>query len=272
MKLKSALVTSAAAIAMIASHGANAQSLYGSVFGGYATNGGGVNATGSGYLISSIWSHSPYTHVHAYGVTAQMAANSGFENGWVVGAAMGVRVDQNFRVEAELAYRNFAVEDSFRGDVDLGRFSTLVKYSKLSTITGFYVGNTNVRGVSDGDLTIWSMMANVWYDFDMGDSPIVPFVGAGLGVASLGLDYSAAGNGTYTTAYSATNVFSATARTDDSSWAFAYQFGAGVGYDFGGGLLTAQYRYFGTRDADVGFTDIGVESHNFMIGASFPLH
>ncbi len=128
---------------------------------------------------------------------------------------------------------------------------------------GTTVGNFS----SSGDAQVWSLMANLWYDFDfMGLNPegFHTFVGGGLGVAQLSLDYEASG-GTY---FGGTIGYA----LDDSAMGFAYQLGGGIGMELGGGMmLSAQYRWFGTSDVDLGNTDMRVESHNAIIGLQIPL-
>jgi len=120
---------------------------------------------------------------------------------------------------------------------------------------------------SDGEAQVWSLMANLWYDFDfMGLNPdgINTFFGGGVGVAQLDLEYNAS-MGTY---FGGTIGYG----LDDSGIGFAYQLGAGIGFDMGNGMmLSAQYRWFGTSDIDLGATDMRVESHNALIGLQIPL-
>jgi len=121
-------------------------------------------------------------------------------------------------------------------------------------------------------------MANVWYDFDMGDSPIKPFVGGGIGFAHATLDYNLTANtGISNSAYGlfGTGGYAYAGNGEESDWGFAYQLGAGIGYDLGNGLmLSAQYRYFNTSGMDLspgGQIDVDLESHNFLVGISVPI-
>ena len=81
-----------------------------------------------------------------------------------------------------------------------------------------------------------AFMANVDYDFDTG-SRWVPYVGGGLGVATISVD---------------TETDTGTSLVDDSDTVFAYQVGAGIGYEFPleeGRSITVSldWRYFGTQ-------------------------
>ncbi len=90
------------------------------------------------------------------------------------------------------------------------------------------------RGTRDlgGHVNVWSVLANGYYDFDAGTS-VTPFVGIGLGVASVsakGLDVQGLG-----------------LSVDGSDAGFAYQGLAGVKMALSADLsVNASYRYFGT--------------------------
>ena len=131
--------------------------------------------------------------------------------------------------------------------------------------------------VTDGEISSFSLMANVWYGFDLGNnSPITPFVGFGVGVANVDAEYSGRATMPYNFPYYywsgtyVTNTFDFNYSADD--WIFAWQAGVGIAYEFeGGATLSAQYRYFATGDADLGPRDISVEAHEGIIALSFPL-
>ena len=112
-----------------------------------------------------------------------------------------------------------------------------------------------------GDFSMVAFMANVDYDFDTG-SRWVPYVGGGLGVATISID---------------TENAQGISLSDDSDTVFAYQVGAGIGYEFPleeGRSVTVSldWRYFGTQDptfkGDVsgGDFDVGISGHDIGIG------
>lgn len=235
-----------------------------------------------------------------------------FSNGFVVGGAFGMDFGDGWRGELELAYRsndvdsggnfrrmNTGVLSQFSYVATATRKSYRYAYSISSVLytntftynvgVGTATGTTTIlagssyglgpykgtgtttpltgsatgRFSSGGEANTWSIMANLWYDFDLGNNFFTTF-GGGIGAAHLDLEYNA----------SMATYFSGTAsyRLDDSGWGFAYQVGAGLGYELGGGMtLSAQYRYFGTTDIDVGNTDLAVQSHNFLVGLNIPL-
>ncbi len=136
-------------------------------------------------------------------------------------------------------------------------------------------------GSIDGELETWSFMYNIWHDFDFGDSPIHPFIGGGVGFAHARLQYNMTGL-TATGIATTTGIFGTTASIsgyrgngEETDWGFAYQIGAGLGYDFGNGMmLSAQYRYFNTGAMDLSLQDqieVNLESHNFLVGLNIPL-
>lgn len=157
---------------------------------------------------------------------------------------------------------------------------------KSTTFTGgtskFGTTDAGVAGGSiDGELETWSFMYNIWHDFDFGDSPIHPFIGGGIGFAHARLQYTMSGL-TATGIATSGVTFGTTASIsgyrgngEATDWGFAYQLGAGLGYDFGNGMmLSAQYRYFNTGAMDMSLADqaeINLESHNFLVGLNIPL-
>lgn len=100
-------------------------------------------------------------------------------------------------------------------------------------------------------------MVNGYYDFDI-ESAFTPYVGGGIGIANVSInDLAVLG----------------IPLADDDDTVFAYQFGAGVGYEISPTLtLTADYRYFATADGE--FTDAGgflfdaeYSNSTFLVGA-----
>ncbi len=169
---------------------------------------------------------------------------------------------------------------------------TIGDYIGIRYQAGFSINNADAD--MEGDLSAFSIMANLWYDFPLGDTGIVPFVGVGVGISNLTLDYVI----TQRTPISLTrhrladadivslNPPSFTSTVDDPLYVtrtlgtqlrndqavFAYQFGVGLGYEFDNGvMLTGQYRYFATQDGDFGAVNMGVESSDFLAGIVIPL-
>lgn len=113
-------------------------------------------------------------------------------------------------------------------------------------------------GKISGESTALSFMANGAYHF-LPKSAWHPFVGAGIGMARIGVDWRTT-NGSL---------------VDDTDWVFAYQGFAGVSYDVAKNWeLTAQYRYFATQDPEFSASD-GTkfsgeyQSHSLMAGFTY---
>ena len=159
-------------------------------------------------------------------------------------AALGMRLPNRLRAEAEIAYRQY--------DVDSLTVTNAGDVSGLSTGTAVTVS---------GDVTALALMANGLYDFET-DWLVTPFVMGGIGTAMV----------------VANDVKSGTVKiADDGAWVFAYQFGAGVSYAFDKRWsLEASYRLFGTTDPELKDTagdkfDTEFMSHSFLFGARYEL-
>ena len=105
---------------------------------------------------------------------------------------------------------------------------------------------------ADGDLSILSLLANGYYYCEIGNSPVVPIVSAGVGVASVeyedGID-----------------------EFEKDDLVLAYQLGAGLGFRVSPSVtINAMYRYFKTTSAEFeeGENDVEVDisSHNVLLG------
>ncbi len=143
-----------------------------------------------------------------------------FDPGWGLTGAVGSDLGA-YRVEGEIGYRMF----------DLDEF----------TDAG---GSTPV----DGDVSALTFMANGYYDFEMGGSPLTPYVGLGLGLIYSDIEIVIPGFGTFS----------------DDEIDGAYQVMLGVGYDINPTtVLTAGYRFFGTMESDA------IMIHDFGLGARF---
>ena len=139
-----------------------------------------------------------------------------FKTGYVVNGAIGLKSDP-FRLEAEVGYH--------RNDLD------------------------NWEGMPppiDHFFSVWSFMANGYYDYDMKDSGISPFIMGGLGVASVIWDMPG---------------------WSDNDSVFAWQIGAGVGIKASDKVtFDISYRYFSTADPTLHDMKFSIGSHNILAG------
>ena len=170
-----------------------------------------------------------------------------FDTGFGLHGAIGHSWDA-FRLEGEVSYR--------KNDLDTLEVTNV-------TLAGIGSFTTAAAFDADGDVSALGFMANGWYDFDTG-SPWKPFVGGGLGMARISLNDA-----------SATVLGVSVPLADDDDWVFAYQVGAGIGYEVTPTtVVSLGYRFFATSDPD--FTDpTGIpfdaeyQSHNIEIGVRF---
>src|SRR5215216_5611467 len=149
------------------------------------------------------------------------------DTGFLVGGAIGAHITPNFRGEIELSFKSHDIDSADDSDGD------------------------SVTGVS-GDVDIFFILANFWYDFDMGN--FTPYIGGGVGVAKIDADLA------FYDDY--------TAELD--RWTLAGQVGAGVKWMFTDNWgLDLGYRLKATAPADFQLEDNF--SYNFT-GASFVEH
>lgn len=164
------------------------------------------------------------------------------DDGYVVGAALGMGLDDyvpGLSVELELAKRN--------NDAKIGSGSYTFYYSayyynnftpcsvSLTSFCAFYGPIVTATGgtfsVNEGKIVGLSLMANVWYEFDV-DFAVRPYIGGGVGVAMVEYD-------------------SRSGLRELEKNSFAYQLMAGIAIDLTDTLaLGLEYRYFDAPDID----------------------
>ena len=175
-----------------------------------------ANAAGSGWYVS-LTGGANWLNDNDF-VTASapdtFLFNSESETGYVIAGAVGyslANVAPGLRVEAEVAYRQNQVDGIWASD------------NVITDPTG------TDSGVLDFDHSTLSVLANVWYDFDMGG--VRPYVGGGIGWADTDVDGTFLGG-----SVPAFNV-------GDNG--FAWQLGAGVNFQVAPNVqLGVGYRYF----------------------------
>ena len=234
----------------------------------YAGDGPYVGVGGS----LSILNDAAVTAPMREGYNTPLNINSTTKNGFAVRGMAGYAFPSGFRVEAEIDYRKHKTDEmdvrspgtlakvAVDGAIALGRLPAGTEYAHLPPAQqqAFDEAAKGSQDV-DGAFSMLAFMANVDYDFETG-SRWVPYIGGGLGVATISLD---------------TKTASGTSLADDSDTVFAYQVGAGIGYEFPlaeGRSVTVSLdcRYFGTQDptfkGDVTGTEFDVEISGHDIG------
>ena len=152
----------------------------------------------------------------------------------------GVRIAGGYRIfafrpEVELSYRQIAFDD--------------IEYSSFSRDGVDEVPDAVLQTINDsievkaGHLVLLGAMANLWGDINTG-TPVTPFLGAGAGLGQVTLDDQARGE---------LSGDSADRESPESSAStFAFQVGAGLGFDLGAGVsLSLGYRLVGTTEASL---------------------
>lgn len=136
------------------------------------------------------------------------------------------------------------------------------KRGEITTVTEQSFGTRYVN--AEGYIGAFAMMVNGFFDLH-NESPVAPYVGGGIGLASVHLSDT---RGVDANAGTLNNhVF----RSDDDN-VFAYQAGAGIEVSLNKRLsLDLGYRYFGTSRASFrndwpNSTELKLESHNAAVG------
>ncbi len=169
------------------------------------------------------------------------------DTGFIVGGAIGMsfgHMVSGLRGEVEVAYRQ----------------------SKLDGIWTTNVGTpTNVSsGTIDADHSTFSVMANVWYDFDLGG--VSPYIGGGIGWAETEIDGQLVGDPVGDGPF------------DFSDNGFAWQLGGGINFDISPNVkLGVGYRYFEGPDVTINslhplnsaVADIDNTNHTALVNLTF---
>lgn len=215
MRRKLTLLASAAGAAMFLGQPAFAGGLYFSTF-------GGANFVRD------------YHHSTTTG-RETLDENFNFNTGFVLGSAVGIELDRwlhGLRVELETSYRRNKLD----GDWALTVAPNLVAPDALQS------------GSINGHSSVFALMANAWYEFDIG-TRFKPYLGGGVGWARSRQD-GAFDVGTLITSL-AVNPFNGWVVENDG---FAYQLGAGITSQIMPGVsLGLGYRYFDAPDTDLFF-------------------
>lgn len=175
--------------------------------------------------------------ISANGVSGEADTDSGYVFGGTLGYAFHPGAMWSVRTELDIGYRENDIE------------------SLSGTIAG--LGSGSISNV-DGDISIFSGLVNVWWDYNAGR--FTPYFGGGIGAANVSVnDVSVFGVGV----------------ADDSETVLAYQFGAGLAYAISDSMdISFDYRYFATDDAELsasaalggGEFDIDTGNHSIMLG------
>ena len=153
--------------------------------------------------------------------------------------AVGYRFADGLRVEGELSYRRYDFDMiNVREPGGLAAVAGLTpqQFAALQANNSPVLNQLRGPRELDGDVRSITLMANLFYDIDLG-LDFQPYVGGGVGLSRVSVKASVAGRTT----------------ADDDDTVMAYQFGAGLGYKVGGSddrpvTISLDYRYFATQD------------------------
>lgn len=143
-----------------------------------------------------------------------------YDAGYLINGAAGLKSD-SVRLEAEVGYHRNSVDSS-------------IYYDPIGA-----------------HVSMWTFMANGYYDFELSNGDVSPYVMAGLGIADASISDGNWGS-------------------ESSSTEFAWQVGAGIGLktssnttvDFG-------YRYLSPSDAEFDGGKVSLASSNFLVGIRY---
>ncbi|MBC8018706.1 MAG: porin family protein [Verrucomicrobia bacterium] len=156
------------------------------------------------------------------GVSGDIEYNAGYS----LSAVGGVEFNNGLRLEGELTFKS----------AEMDKFTS--------------------GGTVNSDLSVLAALASGYFDFK-NTSPFTPYVGGGLGVATVYV-----GRITNSTGFLLSN------KDDDT--VFAYQIGTGVGINVGSNVtLDLGYRYFGTTDPEFNDFKAEFDSHNLLAGVRY---
>ena len=200
--------------------------------------------------------------------------------GFVFGGAFGHDFGNNFRIEVEGAWRRnkFDLMGTMSG---AAAFFSRLRF--VSTGTSIYTRASSTKAISgtatgDGKIQAVSIMANAWYEFELGNSAFKPYVGGGVGWAHLRAEGALIRQVTgVAPPYSGltgliTSTFGiggpSTTRFDEHASGFAWQLGAGLDYQVSEQVsIGVQYRYF--NGGEIKDLDYDYEAHNVLGGVKF---
>lgn len=147
--------------------------------------------------------------------------------------ALGLRLTRNFRMEAELSYRDASFDD-----LDVS-------------------GVANPVDVT-GELKSTIFLLNAYYDFDIRNWRTQPYIGGGIGLAYHSGEITDPSNTTNSVA--------------DEQLGLAWNLGGGMKYRVSPRLAwTGGYRYLDSLDFEFENTDVDFSSHEFRIGLEYDL-
>ena len=206
---------------------------------------------------------------YADGTYPPLDATTSIDTGYAVRGTAGYAFASGLRAEVDISYQE---NDTTRMNVKSPGALGLVAYGssrglppseleqeyaalspqQQSTYEEAAKGTSRIRG----DITMLTVWANAFYDFDL-QSAWKPYIGGGLGFARVAIDAKSRATGN--------------SLADDDDTVFAYQFGAGLGYALSRSqeralTATLDWRYFGGDDPALKGDVTGTKFHTEIDG------
>jgi len=195
-------------------------------------------------------------------------ATTRMDTGYAVRGTAGYAFASGLRAEVDISYqKNYTTRLNVVSPGALG----LVAYSRVRGLPPAELGEEytalpaqqqsayeeTVKGTSRirGDIMMLTVWANAFYDFDL-QSAWKPYVGGGLGFTRVSIDSKST---------------TGSSLADDEDTVFAYQIGAGLGYELSRSqertlTATLDWRYFGCDDPAVKGNVTGTKFHSEIDG------
>ena len=184
-----------------------------------------------------------------------------FEDGYAISLETGLNYEGGLRSGIELAYTSADVKNHARVTLNGGNINDLDAATLTGSATAIGADIGTIVADGQGDVTTTALFLNAYYDFNS-DSAFQPYVGVGIGVSHISVDYSPSG----------------VSIIDESETKLAYQgkFGLAVVTESGWDIF-GEYTYRGTED--VSFTnrlfpgDLSIETRQSIVsgGVRFKL-
>jgi opacity protein-like surface antigen len=156
----------------------------------------------------------------------------------------GITTTATIEFEAGLTYGVAIGYDFSRGRVEFAVDYKSHELSRLTDVTETGVGDRgNID--ADGDIYALSSLVNGFYDIHL-NAPVTPYIMGGAGIAKITVKKSG---------------------DKEADSVFAYQLGAGIGYDIDDdSILDLGYRFFTTSDPEFDKAEAEYYSHGIVIG------
>lgn len=277
MTLRKLLMASAAIVSIsVASSSAEAAQPYASIFGGLSL------------LQSQNMSGHNFTRTTtSLTMQSDQSLDASFKTGFVLGGNAGIEWGSGLRTELELAFR----QNNSKKHAHLKTHYSFGYLTATTTTTGEGVTHTHTfrthvnYDAQDNEvpanirMRAWSLMANAWYDFDLG-LPITPYVGGGIGMAMVKISGTLGRTNLAFTSEGdpAPRTLSIEHLYEKNDTAFAWQLGVGASMPITDTVKAfVDYRYFAVNDAHLklaphfygGSIDADFNAHTVMAGLRF---